>query len=206
MSQQDQIEQLLRRIAPFFLEVATEAQAASAELTATDWARAHMRRTASLNQVSGTARWRIAGDLAVLRQGELPEDVRLSTSDSDHNQGRYYLHAPTISAVLTLRRKPHQPDQEPDVLQLQLRSVAEQAPVDFGEQSVVYLAIPPQGKLPTFEVATRGSKALSYRLLDLVEAEVADRVTVVNLVGKSDAPVVRSTIVDDGSGEAESHA
>jgi hypothetical protein len=179
MARQDDIEQLLRDVAPLFLDIAGQAQRAAAELEETDWARRNLPRTAAVHQVSGTARWRITADGIVARQAELPAGLQLSTCDKEQNQGRYYLRAPHVAVVLTVRRKPHRDDEQPNALQLQLQEVLEQAPVAFEEEIVVYLAVPSVGHAPTFEVATRGKETISSRLADLVD-------------DKGDAVVVRS--------------
>jgi hypothetical protein len=168
MARQDDIEELLRRIAPLFLEIAKYAQQASAEFGATEWTRRYLLRTAALNQVAGTARWRIVGDGIVSRQAELPASVQLSTSDGEQNQGRYYLRAPHVAVVLTIRRKPHPVDEQPTFLQLQLDIVQELAPFDFGDEIVIYLAVPRLGHQPRFDLAVRGKQTISYRLIDLV--------------------------------------
>lgn len=169
MTRQDHIEALLRQIAPLVLDIAQRAQVAAADLADTDWARTNLTRTASVNQVSGTARWRLVGDGLVARATELPEGLAMSTSDEEQNQGRYYLTAPQVAMVLTIRRKPHRDDEQPHALQLQIQGVLEQAPVAYEEEIVVYLAVPPLGQEPTFEVATRGRQVISYRLIDLID-------------------------------------
>jgi hypothetical protein len=169
MTRQDDIENLLRQIAPLFLDVAQEAQVVAADLGDTDWARANLTRTASLNQVAGTARWRMVGDGLVAREAEMPVGLGLSTTDEEQNQGRYYLIAPDLAIVLTIRRKPHPEDEQPHALQLQIAGVLEQAPIAYDDEIVVYFAVPPLGREPTFEVATRGKEVISYRLIDLID-------------------------------------
>jgi hypothetical protein len=169
MARQDDIEALLREIAPLFLDIAQGAQVAAADFADTDWARSNLTRTASVNQVSGTARWRMVGDGIVSRDTELPEGLALSTSDEEQNQGRYYLAAREVAVVLTIRRKPHSDDEQPQALQLQIEGVLEQAPIAYDEEIVVYFAVPPLGKEPSFEVATRGKEVISYRLIDLID-------------------------------------
>lgn len=206
MARQDEIEQLLRDVSPLFLDIASGAQQAAAELENTEWARRYLSRTAALHQVSGTARWRMTGDGIVARQEELPEGIKLSTCDKEQNQGRYYLQAPDLAVVLTVRRKPHRDDEKPKFLQLQLEQALDAAPVAFQEQVVVYLAVPSVGNAPTFEVATRGQQTLSYRLADLVEGTV-DRqapVTVRPVPGpQAPPPKVTSTRVPGQEGEGD---
>lgn len=201
MARQDDIEELLRRIAPLFLEIALNAQHASAELATTEWAREHLVRTAAVSQVSGTARWRIAGDGLVNRQAELPDGIELSTTDAEQNQGRYFLRAPRLAVVLTIRRKPHSPDEKPAFLQLQLDGVNELAPIDYGDEIVIYLAVPPLGHPPKFEVATRGKETVSYRLLELMgqDDEQGNQPSVENLPdsGPLAGPRVSSAMDDD---------
>lgn len=204
MARQDDIEELLRQIAPLFLEIALNAQHASADLAKTEWARRHLVRTAAVSQVSGTARWRITGDGIVGRQAELPDGIELSTTDAEQNQGRYFLRAPRLAVVLTIRRKPHSSDEKPAFLQLQLDGVNELAPIDYGDEIVIYLAVPPLGHPPKFEVATRGKETVSYRLLELIPAdrEQGNEPTVENLPdsGPPAGPHVSSAMDDDREG------
>lgn len=188
MARQDDIEALLAQIAPLFLEIAEDAQEASAEFGATEWARKYLTRTAAVNQVSGTARWRMVGDGIVIRQTELPAGVELSTSDGEQNQGRYYLRAPELAVLLTIRRKPHGPDEQPAFLQLQLEGVSDVAPVDYGDEIVIYLAVPPLGSDPRFEVATRGKETIRYRLRDLTPVDEEGNGSDVTNLGADDTP------------------
>jgi hypothetical protein len=134
MARQDDIEGLLRSIAPVFRSVALDAQNAAEEFKATEWARKHLSRTAAVNQVAGTGRWRIVADKIVARCAELPHGVELSTSDGEQNQGRYYLRAPDLAILLTIRRRPHREEDKPKILQLQMTEVLAQAPIDFDDE------------------------------------------------------------------------
>jgi hypothetical protein len=169
MARQDDIEDLLRRVSRPFLKVAREAQTAAAELGNTDWGRRHLVRRASANQVSGTARRRIACDLLVARQDEFDGLLEVTTSDSEHNQGRYYLRSTDVAALLTVRRKPHEEDDQPAALQLQFDHMREL--VTFADEIVVYLAIPPLGEESRFEIATRGQELIVHRLVDLIDRD-----------------------------------
>jgi hypothetical protein len=169
MARQDDIEDLLKEVAPLLGSIASQAQEASAGLGDTDWARTYLTRTASVNQIAGTARWRMVGDEIVRRQHELPAGLELSTTDEEQNQGRYYLRAPSLAIILTVRRKPHREDDEPKALQMQIDEVLEQAPIDYGDKLVVYLAVPPFGQEPRFDVAARGKVAASHKLVDLID-------------------------------------
>jgi hypothetical protein len=175
MARKDEIDVLLKAVAPLFRSIATEAQEAADELGGTDWARAHLVRSASVNQVSGTARWRMVGDGIVARQRELPAGLELSTTDEEQNQGRYYLRAPTLAFVLTVRRKPHREDDAPKALQLQIQGVLEEAPVAYDDNLVVYLAVPPLGKEPRFDVVAHDEVIASHRLHDLIDGGDADK-------------------------------
>jgi hypothetical protein len=208
MARQDDIEELLRRIAPLFLEIARYAQQAAAELGETEWGRAHLVRTATVNQVSGTARWRMVGDGIVTREAELPEDVELSTTDSEQNQGRYYLRAARVAIVLTIRRRPHPPDGHPVFLQLQIDGVNEVAPVEFDDDIVVYLAVPRLGYEPRFEVDVRGKQTISYRLIDLVpqDGDEGTPPPVENMpTGSPPGPIVSSALDDDQEEHGDEH-
>lgn len=166
MSRQDDIEVLLGRVAPFFLEVSRDAQIAADGLRGTDWARVNLTRTASVNQVAGTARRRIACDRLVDRRDELDGALEFSTTDAEHNQGRYYLRSTETAILLTVRRKPHERDEQPRSLQLQLEGMREL--VAFDDDAVVYLEIPPLGQEPLFEITTRGEETIVHRLIDLI--------------------------------------
>jgi hypothetical protein len=169
MARQQEIKDLLCEVAPLLRSVAQEAQKVSAQLARTEWAKTNMVRDASLNQVTGTARWRMAGDKLVQRQGELPAGLEFSTTHEEQNQGRYYLRAPKLGIVLTIRRKPHKKDDEPQLLQLQIEAALEYAPVDYGDKIVVYLVVGPAGTEPQFDVVNRGEVIDSYRLIDLIK-------------------------------------
>jgi len=197
MARQDDIEGLLRRIAPLFIDIAQRAQVAAADFADSGWARDNLTRTASVNQMAGTGRWRMVGDNIVNRQSELPAGLALTTEDSEQNQGRYYLADQELAVVLTVRRKPHPEDEQPAVLQLQIEGVLEQAPVDFGDEIVVYLAVPPLGKEPTFTVTTRGKEPITYQLIDLIEDRAAPRdETLIEDLPTAPPPgtIVRSTL------------
>jgi hypothetical protein len=174
MARQDDIEDLLRQVAPLFLDIAQGAQVAAADLPDTEWGMTNLTRTASLNQVAGVARWRMVADRIVDRRAELPAGLTLATSDDEQNQGRYYLVSVDAAIVLTVKRKPHKDDEQPEALQLQIQGVQALAPVAYNDEVVVYLAVPPFGQEPTFEVTTRGKEPLSYRLIDLIDDRYFD--------------------------------
>lgn len=178
MARQQEIKDLLREVAPLLHSIALEAQSAAADFAKTEWAKEEMSREASVNQMAGIGRWRIVGDRLVLRQGELPKGIELSTSDEEQNQGRYYLCASKLGIVLTIRRKPHKKDEEPEFLQLQIEAAIDLAPVDYGDKVVVYLDVGPVGTEPEFHVANRGKVVNDLRLVDLIrEAEDERRET-----------------------------
>jgi hypothetical protein len=160
VTSQTSLDDLLRQIAPLFAEVAEYAQRAAAELEETEWAKKHLKRSASLHQVSGTARWRIGADELARRQAELPDGVEFKTTDADHNRGRYIAAAPEVLAVFTVRRVPHRDDEQPDFLQFRMEEIREQAPVEIPDDAigVVYLGIPPLGKEPTIGIVLRGKE------------------------------------------------
>jgi hypothetical protein len=200
MTRQDDVEDLLREVARPFLSVAREAQTAAHDLRHTDWARRHLARTASVNQVSGTARRRIACDLVVARQEQLNGLLEVATRDSDHNQGRYYLRSTAVAVLLTVRRKPHDEDDQPAALQLQFENMREL--VAFEDEVVVYFAIPPLGEEPRFEIATRGQEVIVHRLVDMIvdDEDNADRGAATPSLAPRPVPPtpgVRSTIIPE---------
>jgi hypothetical protein len=170
MGRSEDVDRLLRRLAPLFHDVATNAQAAAEELLETDWAATHLHREAARRQVSGTARWRIAGDQLSQRHGELPEGVTISTSDSEQNAGRYAFDAADEAAVVTIRRHPHKKDEEPEYLQLRIGAILEAAPIDYGKEDglTIYLEIPQLGVEPRFEVVRNGNVIRSVALAELL--------------------------------------
>jgi hypothetical protein len=171
MARQQDIKKLLAEVAPLFREIARGAQADAAELVKTSWAQERIGREASLNQIVGTARWRMTGDRIVTRQAEFPVGLELSTEDGEHNQGRYYWRASKLGVVFTIRRKPHKMDEQPELLQLQIEAAIDSAPVDYGDQTVIYLVVPALGTEPQFDVVNRGEVVDSYKLVDLIEDE-----------------------------------
>jgi len=170
IARHEDIHATLARIAPLLLEIATDAQRASAELAHTDWAMTYLTRTASLNQIVGSARWRITGDSLVRRAGDLPEGIELTTTDEEQNQGRYYLGHPECALVFTIRRKAHRDEDLPGTLQLQLESVLAEAPPAYEDgATAVYLAVPPLGQDPYFEIKAKGADPLRLPLAGLLE-------------------------------------
>jgi hypothetical protein len=201
MARQDDIEGLLHPVAPLFRSIALDAQTAAEEFKTTEWAREHLTRTAAVNQVAGTARWRIAADGIVKRSAELPRGVELSTSDGEQNQGRYYLRAPNLALLLTIRRRPHGEDDKPKILQLQMTEVLAEAPIAFDDEVVIYLSVPPLGKEPRFEVVSCGEVVSTYELFDLLEIDSPgiDKLP----APPAPEPLVRSALVREQEEDAE---
>lgn len=205
MSQNDEIEALLRRAAPICLEVALDAQRAATEVMSTDAAKKHLTRTAAANQIRGLAQWRIVGDALVRRHSELPSELRLSTSDAQQNQGLYYFTSTSPAVVLTVRRDPHHEDEQPQALQMQMEAVLKEVEVDLGGPVArVYLKVPSMSGEPRFEVAAQG-EPLSYKLHDLLDEGSGDVATpVLNLPSApASGAIVRSTEDAERVGEQE---
>jgi hypothetical protein len=196
----DEIEDLVREIAPFFYSIAKDAQVASDAFVETPWTREHIERTASLNQVSGTIRWRYMGDSIVRREAELPSRLTLKCKDSEQNQGRYYLIDERLNAVVTVRSEPHKEGEEPEYLQESMSDVLADAPVAFGSLVKVYLSVPATGH-PTFEVTTQGAGTVSYRLIDWIDNSRGDEggevVALPTGPKRPRGPIVRSSLKDD---------
>jgi|GEM_PF-5966408 len=207
MARQQEIKDLLREVAPLLHSIALEAQSAAAEFAKTEWAKKEMSREASVNQMAGIGRWRIVGDRLVLRQDELPEGIELSTSDEEQNQGRYYLCASKLGIVLTIRRKPHKKDEEPEFLQLQIEAAIDLAPVDYGDKVVVYLDVGPVGTEPEFHVANRGKVIDNLRLGDLIKEGEDERRESDEIQTLPQLPVpeprVRSALGEDAKQEGD---
>jgi hypothetical protein len=201
MAQQDEIEQLLRRVAPLCLEVSYEAQRETDGLRNSDWGRRNLSRSASANQVAGTARRRIACDNLVDRCGQLGGVLEVSVTDSAQNQGQYYLRSTDPACVLTVRRKAHKEDDQPLPLQLQIAGMREL--VELEDEVVVYLEIPPNGGEPCFEVTTRGRENITHRLCDLIAGEEEDDSGATTPIPgprpTPPAPGIRSTLQRDES-------
>jgi hypothetical protein len=94
---------------------------------------------------------------------------------------------------------------------MQIQAVLDQAPIDFGEEVVVYLSVPPRGKVPTFEIATKGKEVVSHRLVDLIDTDQG-RLPTLEIVAEAtgpvagtiqpqttDGPTVRSTLDEEPS-------
>ncbi len=173
MPDEDQLIGFLCPVAPVFAEVCRAAQRDSALLEHTQWAADHIFRVALLNRLVGTARWGLAGDGLLARGDELAaHGLYASTTHEQQNQGRYYWMAPDVGMVFTIRRKAHQDPDEVGVLQLQIEGVLEQTTRSFPQgATVVYLAVPPLGRAPAFEVAVGGKVTERYTLEDLVRNE-----------------------------------
>ena len=171
MARQQDIKNLLAQVAPLLREIALGAQSDAAELAKTSWAREKISREASLNQIVGTARWRMTGDRIVTRQAEFPEGLELSTENEEHNQGRYYWRASKLGVVFTIRRKPHKKDEQPELLQLQIEAAIDSAPIDYGDKTVIYLVVGPLSSEPQFDVVNRGEVIDSYKLVNLIKDE-----------------------------------
>lgn len=194
MAREEKIKQFLCEVAPLLRSIAIEAQDAAASFTRTDWVKSEMSREASINQMAGVGRWRLVGDRLVLRQGELPDGIELSTSDEEQNQGRYYLCASTLGVVLTVRRKPHKKDEEPEFLQLQIEAAITAAPVDYGDKVVVYFDVGPSGTEPVFHVTNRGKFVEDLRLVDLIEPSAPAGPDSADVQAIPQRPVPESTV------------
>lgn len=167
MSREDQIKQALQDLAPWALSIAIDAQNSKNELGGNDL-RKWLPRRASENQVVGTTRWRRASDQAVMRTAEMAGDFALTSTDGDHNGGRYYWRSASLGVVFTIRQHAHKDDKKPDALQIQIEQVIKEAPVTYGDETTVYLCVPPVGHEPRFEVSTTGAEVVAYELRDLL--------------------------------------
>jgi hypothetical protein len=208
LAEQDDIELHLRRIAPLCLEIARDAQEEADALRGSDWGRRNLSRTASANQVSGTARRRMVCDTLVERRGEFDGLLEVTSTESAQNQGQYYMRSTEPAFVLTVRRKPHEEDEQPVALQMQLAGMREL--VELEDEVIVYFEIPPHGKEPCFEIVTRGQERIAHRLCDLIDdhgdSGPADPMSGPAPIGprpKPPAPSIRSTLVPAESTEDE---
>jgi hypothetical protein len=153
-----------------FSEVCISAQRKSALLEQSPWAVDHIYRGALLNRLIGTARWGFTGDGLLSRGDEVAaQGLYSSTTHEQQNQGRYYWIAPDVGMVFTIRRKAHEDPDHVGVLQLQIEGLLEQTTRSFPQgATVVYLAVPPLGKKPAFEVAVKGKVRDRYTLEELL--------------------------------------
>jgi hypothetical protein len=207
MSQEDEIEALLREAAKVCHDVSTRAQAAAAEIVGTEPVKRHLTRTAAVNQVGGMAQWRIVCDNLVRRRAELPSELKLCTTDAEQNRGQYLFKSTVPAVVLTVRRQPHAEEDRPETMQTQMREIIESVGVDFGGDVVaVYLVVPLFGGEPRFEVIARG-EPITHTLCDLFDAEEPASAPVDEITPptKSDA-VVRSTEDADEDAKREGDA
>jgi hypothetical protein len=169
----------LCRIAPVVAEVCDAAQRHADLLKGTEWAADRVARVALLNRLIGTARWGFAGDGLLQRREDLTgHGVFQSTNDAQHNQGRYYWNIPDLGVVLTIRRKAHEDPKDVSVLQLQIEGVLDHAPPAFADGAVVvYLAVPPLGQQPKFEITVNGEVKDEYRVRELFDPAAPSTVT-----------------------------
>jgi hypothetical protein len=167
MTQQDDIEQHLRRLAPLCLEIARDAQREADALRGSDWGRRNLGRTASANQVSGTARRRMVCDTMVERCSEFAGLLEVTSTHPQHNQGQYYMRSTHPAFVMTVRGKPHQEDEQPVALQMQFAGMREL--IVLRDEVIVYFEIPANHEEPCFEIITGGHESIVHRLCDLVD-------------------------------------
>jgi hypothetical protein len=171
MDRDAELEALLRKLAPLFHKVSSDAQAQSAALRATDWCDTYVFRDALVNRIVGTARWGLGGDGLVAHNDELAAlGVLCSCTHEEQNQGRYYWQVPPLGMVLTVGREVHKDPEDVNALQMQIGEVLERGPRRFPKGAlVVYLAIPPFGDLPRVEVALNGGVITSYTVDQLLD-------------------------------------
>lgn len=169
MSQEDEIEALLRKAAKVCHDVSTRAQAAATEIVDTEPVQRHLTRTAAMNQVGGMAQWRIVCDTLVRRQAELPSELELCTTYAEQNRGQYLFKSTAPAMVLTVRRQSHPEDDRPEAMQMQMREIIDVVGADFGGDVVaVYLIVPSFRGEPKFEIIARGDP-ITHTLRDLLD-------------------------------------
>jgi hypothetical protein len=143
--ERDDIKARFQPLMPLLNDVIRAARAATAwEVTAA--AHPEVTRPAHLRRFSGAKRWVMVADGLVARATELPDGFCVHSTEEDHNAGKYVFGLP--GGVFTIRREPHQAENEGQYLQLSLERVREEAPlaegIDAFADLLVYVRVPAQ--------------------------------------------------------------
>ena len=104
-------------------------------------------RDGHIRRVAGTLRWLYVAEGLVAKLPAGPEGFGVISGSTDHSQGRFVFQFP--SGVFTVRRQPHQEDEEHVYIQERLTGLLEQVPLAAGlshdADLVAYLAVPAEG-------------------------------------------------------------
>jgi hypothetical protein len=143
--ERDEVKARFRPIMPLLNNAIDEARAATAyEVTCA--VHPEVTRAAHLRRFAGSKRWVMVADGLVARAAELPAGFHVHSTEEDHNAGKYVFGFP--GGVFTIRRDPHQAENEGQYLQLSLDRVREDTPlaagVDVFADLVVYVRVPAQ--------------------------------------------------------------
>jgi len=143
--ERDDVKARFRPIMPLLNDVIDEARGATA-YDVTSAAHPDVTRAAHLRRFAGSKRWVMVADGLVARAAELPAGFHVHSTEEDHNAGKYVFGFP--GGVFTIRREPHQAENEGQYLQLSLDRVREDAPlvegIDAFADLVVYVRVPAQ--------------------------------------------------------------
>jgi len=169
--ERDDVKARFRAIMPLLNDVIDKAREATA-YDVTCAAHPEVTRAAHLRRFAGSKRWVMVADGLVTRAEELPDGFHVHSSEEDHNAGKYVFGFP--GGVFTIRREPHQAENEGQYLQLSLDRVHEDTPladgIDAFADLVVYVRVPAQSPPRLIVTHPTLDKAMVI-MLDEIEPE-----------------------------------
>ena len=175
--ERDDVKARFRPVMPLLNDVISRARAATA-YDVTCEAHPEVSRAAHLRRFAGSKRWVMVADELVRRAAELPDGFHVQSTEEDHNAGKYVFSFP--GGVFTVRREPHQAENEGQYLQLSLARVREDTPladgIDAFADLVVYVRVPAQ-KAPRLIVTHPTLDRTMVILLDEIEPDELSAVT-----------------------------
>jgi hypothetical protein len=176
--ERDDVKARFRPIMPLLNDVIDEARAATAyEVTCA--AHPEVTRAAHLRRFAGSKRWVMVADGLVARAAEMPAGFHVHSTEEDHNAGKYVFGFP--GGVFTIRRDPHQAENEGQYLQLSLDRVREDTPLAAGIDAfadlVVYVRVPAQSAPKLIVTHPTLDKAMVITLDEIEPDDLGDAVT-----------------------------
>lgn len=104
-------------------------------------------RQGHIRRIAGTLRWLYVAEDLVAQLPSGPSGFSVLSNDLDHSRGRFAFCFP--GGVFTVRRQPHQDDDENVYIQERLETLLEQAPMADGLSAnadlTIYIGVPPDG-------------------------------------------------------------
>lgn len=176
--ERDDVKGRFRPIMPLLNDVVDKARGATA-YNVTSAAHPEVTRAAHLRRFAGSKRWVMVADGLVARAAELPAGFQVHSKEEDHNAGKYVFGFP--GGVFTIRREPHQAENEGQYLQLSLDRVREDAPladgIDAFADLVVYVRVPAQTAPRLIVTHPTLDKAMVIMLDEIEPDDLGDAVT-----------------------------